>query len=616
MLIVVAARGEAAEPVSTNAPVKQEILVTATRTAQDVQDVPASIDVIDQAAIQAANAANVEDLLRTTAGVDMQGGLFPGEAAKVNMRGMTTGYQSERVLVLVDGRRVNDQYVGNTEFALLPVDNVERIEVLRGPASALYGSNAEGGVINIITKRGTTTPFTQVQAAGGSYNTQRYGVSHGWETGPFDYYLTGSYLDTDGYTHNTDGTERDWTAQNFTGNFGWTPNEDTEVRAGVGAYAGEGTDENSDRTARKDYEMLSCSWRWDRAKEAWLVTRLYRNGEYNRYDWKFPGSNVYHQDTLGGEVQQSLWIGEHNQATFGVETRQDSVDAEEVMNAFDESTTTVGSYLQDEVLFNENWKLTAGIRNDYNTDYDGAWSPQVGLLYHAGPNAEVFASVNRAYRAPAISDRFVKTEWNGILFQGNPDLKPETLMAYELGARLRLADRLTVEVTAFADDMKDTFDFVLGSDGVFRNQNVTRSKIAGVENSLRYQFTDELSAFANYTFTDGAYDEFPPDPVVEGNQLAYLAKSRAGAGVRYQRESGLAGSVEGRYVGSRYGDAQNLDANKMPDYLVADCRLRVPVVGHTMLTLNVDNIFDETYEDFPGVDAPGRTFMAGVEMTF
>ena len=615
-IAMVTATAWAVEPAPATVSSNQEILVTATRTEQGIREVPSSVEVIDSEVIEAANAANVEDLLKTTVGVDMQGGGFPGEATKINMRGMSTGYQSERVLVLVDGRRINDQYQGNTEFAMLPIDNVERIEILRGPASALYGSNAEGGVINIITRKGTTTPFTRVAASAGSYNTQRYAVSHGWKTGPFDYFLTGSYLDTDGYTHNSDGTERDWTAQNFTGNFGYTLNDDAEIRTCLGSYAGEGTDENSDRTARKDYEAVTCSWRWDRATEARLVVRGYRNWEYNRYDWKYPGESVYDQNTLGGEVQQSLWIGEHHQATVGVEARRDSVDADEVQNRFDESSTTVGSYLQDEIRINESWQLTAGVRNDSSSDYSGEWSPRLAALYRMGPQAEVFASVNRAYRAPALSDRFVKTEWNGIFFEGNPDLKPETLMAYELGARRRMAERISVEVAVFASDMKDTFDFVLNSDGVFRNQNVTRSKIMGVESRVEYQMTKEFSAFANYTFTDGTYDEFPPDPVVEGNELAYLAKNRAGAGLSYRRDSGLSTAVEGRYVGSRYGDAQNLAANKMGDYLVADWRLRVPVADHTLLTFNVNNIFDESYQDFPGVSGPGITVMGGVELTF
>jgi outer membrane receptor protein involved in Fe transport len=362
--------------------------------------------------------------------------------------------------------------------------------------------------------------------------------------------------------------------------------------------------------------MLSGLWKWNEAMDARLLARAYRNGEHNKYEWKYPGENVYDQNTVGGEIQQSLWIGERNQVTFGGETRRDSVDADEVQNQFDESTTTVGSYLQDEVHVGELWRLTAGIRNDYNTDYDDEWSPRVGLLCHLDPRAEVFASVNRAYRAPALSDRFVKTEWNGILFEGNPDLKPETLMSYELGVRTRPVDKLSVEITGFAENMKDTFDFVLGSDGVFRNQNVTRSKIAGVESGIRYRFFRELSAFANYTFTDGTYDEFPQDPVVEGNQLAYLAKNRAGAGMCYQRENGFSTQVECRYVDSRYGDAQNLEANKMDDYIVANWHTRIPVAKYTMLTFNVDNLFDESYQDLPGVDGPGITFLGGVELTF
>jgi iron complex outermembrane recepter protein len=272
--------------------------------------------------------------------------------------------------------------------------------------------------------------------------------------------------------------------------------------------------------------------------------------------------------------------------------------------------------LQDEVHFNESWKLTAGVRNDYSSDYGDEWSPRAGLLYRVNPRAEVYGSINRAYRAPSISDRFVMTEFNGILFEGNPDLKPETLTAYELGTRCRPVDGLSIELTAFADDMRDTFDFLLNSDGVFRNQNVTRSRIVGVESAVRYQFTEEVSAFANYTFTDGTYEDFPPDPPVEGNRLSYLARNRAGAGVQYARANGFSTGVEGRYVGSRFGDAQNTEANEMGSYVVADWHTRVPVAKHTVLTLDLANLFDVDYEDFPGVDGPPFVAMGGVELTF
>lgn len=593
-----------------------EILVTATRTEKSIFDVPASVEVIGKEKVISARAISVDELLKTIVGVDLQGSGFPGSRIKLNMRGLTPGYECKRVLVLVDGRRINDQYQGNAELALLPADSIERIEILKGPSSALYGSSAMGGVINIITRKGAGIPVTEIKASAGSHDTRHYSLNHGWKAGNFDYFITGSYTDTDGYTTNSDGTTRDWTAQNLMGNFGWQLTEDSELRLYLGNYCGEGTDENSDRESRKDYEAVLYTLKWAEKEDEKLTLRVYRNGEHHEYDWKYPGMGIYRQNTIGGEVQQSLWIGDRQLATFGAEGYREAVDIDEVMGKIDESTTTAGYYFQDEIFLLESFQVTAGLRSDHNADYDDEISPRVGMLWRIWQDGEAFASVNRAHRAPGLSDRFVKTEYNGMLFEGNPDLDPETLTAYEVGVRRRFAGRLSAELAVFQNDMKDSFDFMMDPDGIFRIRNVNRMKNYGIESSLRCSLTRNLSASLNYSFIDGEYEDFPSSPDVEGNQLAYLARNKAGFEMSYDSDSGSSHSLSCRYVGPRYGDAQNTTENKMDDYVTVDWRSRVPVAEYACLTLNIDNVLDETYQEFPSVDQPGTTFMVGAELSF
>ena len=259
-----------------------EMVVTATRTRRNLFDLPASIEIIDTAGVEAANAISVDELFKTATGVNLQGSGFPGSAIRLNLRGLTTGFQSKRVLVLVDGRRINDQFQGNVEFALIPADSIERIEILRGPASALYGSNAMGGVILITTRNGKGLgkgagphglPATRARAAGGSHGTCHFRLSHGGRNGPLDYLVTGSHVDTEGYTRNTDGTDRDWSARNLAGNFGWQIDENTELRFFTGAYWGTGTDENSDRESRKDYQHALVRHLWPGTRDAVIEAR-------------------------------------------------------------------------------------------------------------------------------------------------------------------------------------------------------------------------------------------------------------------------------------------------------------------------------------------------------
>ncbi|MDD4872822.1 MAG: TonB-dependent receptor plug domain-containing protein, partial [Kiritimatiellae bacterium] len=204
----------------TNSPSLKEIVVIGTRTEKDVKDVPATVQVIEPSAVKSQNPVTIDELFGRVAGVDLQGSGFPGSFVRLNMRGLSDGYQTERVLVLQDGRRVNDQYQGNVEFSMIPADGVEKVELLRGPASALYGYNAMAGVINIISKTGTTTPTGRLSAEIGTHDTYHYSAEHGWKTGPFDYFIAGSHIETDGYMLNSDGTKRDWEADNVMGNFG------------------------------------------------------------------------------------------------------------------------------------------------------------------------------------------------------------------------------------------------------------------------------------------------------------------------------------------------------------------------------------------------------------
>ncbi len=595
---------------------KDEILVTATRTERSVHDIPASVQVIDGETIKRANATGLGELFRAAVGLDLQGGGFPGEQAILNVRGMTAGYQSPHVLVLVDGRRINDQYQSSVEMGQLPADNIERIEIIRGPASALYGSNAEGGVINIITKKGTGKPETRISAEGGDFNTQRYKMSHGGQKGDFDYFVTGSYFDTDGYMRNSDGTKRDWSAMNFTGNFGWQVGRDSELRLGAGNYSGEGTDEQSERKARRDYEDLVYSLKWDKNRDAKLRVRAYRNGEHSEYAWKHSGTGIYDMYTVGGEAQQSLWVAERNLVTVGAEGRQDNVDIDEVLGPTKQDATTTGVYGQDEIRLNDQWQLTMGLRDDYNEDYGSELSPRLGILYKPSKNNEIFASANRAHRAPSLSDKYVRVEYNGLLFQGNPDLNPETVTAYEVGTRCRFGENATAELSVFFNDMKDTFDFLMDPDGQFRNHNVTRSRAAGFETGVRWMCIRNLTLFANWTFTDGKYDEYLPDPTVEGNEIAFLARDRLGFGLDFATSKGLASQVECSYAGPRYIDAQNTADTRLDGYVVVNWRSSVELFKRVRLMLNINNLFDEKYQSLPRVDEPGRNFMAGMEVAF
>ncbi len=603
----------AAEPA---VPEKMEtMVVVATRTERMVSDVPASVSVLDEDAIRLIQPITLDEMLKTMPGANVQASGFPGGWPRISLRGLSTGFGTKRILVLVDGRRVNDAYQGSADLMLLPADAIERIEVVRGPASALYGSNAMGGAINIVTKRGAETPVTFLRAAVGEHRTRHAQFAHGAQAGPIDWFLGGSHVETDGFIRNRDGSKQDWRADNALANIGLALNERADLRVGAGAYRGTGKDEDAARTIRNDWQSATYTHRWPATPDARFTGRVYRNGERYRYDWSYPGVGRYDQETLAAELQQSFRTGARLLWTAGGEFRREQVDIDETTGPIDEKTDTTGWFLQSELTASDTVKLTAGLRYDTNPDYENVWSPRLGALWHASDSAELFASVNFAHRAPSLSDRFVKVQYWGMAFEGNPDLDPETLTAYELGWRQRLlGGALQAEAVAFYNDMEDSFDFMRDLDGVFRNRNATRAVSHGVETGLRYAPTRALALAANYTWTDGEYKRFRADPSSEGNRLQYLARHIAALELEFVCPLGWSHNARWRYVGDREGDARNAPDQKMDAYTTTDWRTRAPLTKQTALTLSVDNIFDESYEDFPDRERPGRFVMAGIEM--
>lgn len=589
-------------------------LVVVTRVVEEAHRIPAGVGIVTPAQVEALMPTESVEALRGLPGVDVQGSGYPGTPVKPILRGQSPGLQSKHVLVLMDGRRVAEPFQSAVEFALLQADDLDHVEIFRGPASALYGSDALAGVINYVSKRGTATPEADARAVYGSDEWKQGRVRGGGKTGDVDFYVTASTLETDGYMRNSDGTARDWRSQNFTGNFGYAPTAEADLRFYTGYYSAEGSDDTADREIDKDYQHVAYAWTWDEGREADLVLRAYRNGDDQIYNWKFPGRGVYDMQTLGAEVQQSLWVGDAHRATAGVDFRRDDVDANDVTGPLRVHTRTVGTFVQDQWQVTEAVGLVGGVRYDHDGDYGSAWSPRVAALWRVAPEGELFAGVGQAHRDPALSDRYYRGEFDGRTFEGNPDLDPQIMTAYEIGGRARPTESLSLETTVFYNDFDDAFEFSPDADGIYRNRNVASSHTYGVETGARLYVTRQLSLFANYTHTEGEYDDFPTDPEVEENQLQYLAPDTASAGTTWDGGKVGVHQLTGRYVSARFADDRNSDEARLDDYTVVDWRSRLPVGEHAALTLSINNLFDESYKEFYGIEQPGMTVLGGFEV--
>lgn len=518
---------------------EETMVVSASATEQNLKDAPASISVITQQDLQRKPVQNLKEVLKEVPGVQLtnEGDNRQG----VSIRGLSSSY----TLILVDGKRVNSRNAvfRHNDFDLnwIPVDAIERIEVVRGPMSSLYGSDALGGVVNIITRKvgkswhGTFTADTTVQEhrdRGDTWNGQFF------TSGPLIDDVLGVKVSGNLAKREKDAQQQSstgetpriegFTNRNANVEFNWTPNQDHDFDF---AYGRDRQDRDSDSLAkdRLDRETWAIGHhgRWDLGNSE---LRFY--GE--KIDNNDPGSTstiTSESNTFDGKYV--LPIGAINQLlTFGGEYRHDSLTDPVNLTGGTSSKTSANQYalfLEDEWRIIDPLAFTAGLRMDDHETYGDHWSPRAYLVYNATDTLTIKGGWSTAFKAPSLLQ--LSPDWTtgscrgACEIVGSADLKPETSESYEIGLYYAgeegWLDGVTASVTTFQNDIDDminidrtpnrnlapTYSNFVGfnRDGepVFRYYNVNKARIRGVETELKVPFNDQWKLMLNYTYNDG-----------------------------------------------------------------------------------------------------------------
>ena len=518
---------------------EETMVVTASSTEQNLKDAPASISVITQQDLQRKPVQNLKEVLKEVPGVQLtnEGDNRQG----VSIRGLSSSY----TLILVDGKRVNSRNAvfRHNDFDLnwIPVDAIERIEVVRGPMSSLYGSDALGGVVNIITRKvgkswhGSVTADTTIQEhrdRGDTYNGQFF------TSGPLiddvlgvKVYGSLSKREKDDQQPTSTGeTPRieGFTSRDANVEFNWTPNENHDIDF---AYGRDRQDRDSDSLAKDRLERetwaIGHNGRWDSGNSE---LRFYGEKLDNK-DPASTGTITSESNTLDGKYV--LPIGAINQlVTFGGEYRHDKLKDPVNLTGGNSSETSASQYalfLEDEWRIIDPLALTAGLRMDDHETYGDHWSPRAYLVYNATDTLTVKGGWSTAFKAPSLLQ--LSPDWTtgscrgACEIVGSPDLKPETSESYELGLYYAgeegWLEGVTASVTTFQNDIDDMINidrtqsrtlapsysnFVgFNSDGepIFRYYNVNKARIRGVETELKVPFNDQWKLTVNYTYNDG-----------------------------------------------------------------------------------------------------------------
>ncbi len=580
--------------VISGSPALEPVVVTATRTENPAAEVLASVELIRGEDLLRQPASDLGDALRMIPGVEVTRLGGPGQQTSLFLRGT----ESNHVLVLVDGLRINPGTIGNAAIQNIAPELVERVEIVKGPRSTLYGSDALGGVINVITRRGAADGGS-VQAGFGRYDTRSASLTAGIGGARGDASLGVSWLDSDGFpTRSGDATDRGYENRSLTAA---VRADAGAVELGARAWYAAGTSEYSDffvTPVDQDFENSafalsaafepSASWE-SRLTAGHAIDQLEQNQSPDFLETK--------RATL--DWQNDIALSERHRLTAGVLWQDEDAEAESFGLAYGADTTTSQFYLQDQAAFGAHRLLAGAAYTDHETFGGHAtWNAEYG--YAIGERALVTVGAGTAFRAPDATDRFG--------FGGNPDLNPEESQSVELGYRQRIGAHQALSVTAFRNEIDELIQFVVTDFETFEgeNRNVERARIDGVEAAWRYD-GDQWAARASATLQD------PRDAVTNARLLRRARENFTLAVARRIREHEIA--LDLLYAGERR-DFGFPAQTRLPAYWLANLSAKLAISPRWTLLARMENLFDEDYELASGFNTMGQSLFVTLRHEF
>lgn len=587
-------------------PLESDTILSSRSTETRAEQVGSSVSVITGDSIRQAGFQNAADALRTVAGVNV--------VRQGNVGGLTSvflrGANSQHTKVLLDGIPLNDPSSASRafDFSLLSVDEIERIEIVRGPQSILYGSDAIGGVVNIVTRRGDGPTTVRASVEGGSYGTTRESVhvSGGGDRAYFS--IGGSYLDTSGFSsasiangnQESDGLEQG----TFSGRFGWTAGDllnvdyviryvDSDVEIDDYDF---GTGLPIDNLIRRN--LTEATWQRVQIQSLLMEGMIDQRvglsiSDYQRRD-SDPGPfvpPVYSGISRTFDWQANILLAPSNVLTVGAEYYH-----EESQSSFQSlvSQNQSSFFIEDQFELGDRWFGTLGARWD---DHNQAGAAETYRFTNRIPvyalDAAVHGSIGTGFRAPSLAEN---------LFQfGNPNLRPEHSKGWDVGWQQRLlGGQLLFDATYFRNDFVDliVFDF-----NTFSLQNVGRARSSGVELTGTWQPNDLWRIIAGYTFDD-------TQNLDTGSPL--LRRPRNKTTVTFERsfacDRGVA-RLDLLFLDER-ADTGNVT---LDSYSLVNASAQYRLTDTWSLYGRVDNLTDEDYEEINGYGVAGLSGYAGIE---
>jgi len=650
--------------------VLQEVVVTATRDQEEIRKVPAHVTVITEKEIRDSGATSLVEILERQEGIQFRSFSGQDPLSIIDLRGMGGDNPFGKVQIQLNGRRLNRPDMASVNWFQIPLSQVERIEIVRGAGSVLYGDSAVAGVINVITKRGEGKPLFRLSAVAGSYglHSEEAGVSGSEEK--WSYGVSGGNYFSLGYRNRStvssqgagldlgyDATDR--LSLSLGASFKRTQYElpgnltAAEMATNRRQYQparptywtsassdDDGTDRQTDLNLRADV-MLGDFGRAEAGFSTGIKEVTIDNASWN----SFNNYTIQTYAVTPKYILEKTILGRPNKLTAGVDyylepfkmDRYTNRERTVKLSVVDLERQTTGYYLRDEFHFAEPLILSAGYRWEEATikgnsitlpctvDFDTKKmhrgdAHELGLTYLVGEKSKVFAKYATAYRLPFIDEQASYYGWgNGFL----ANLEKETAKTMELGTSLNPLKNLTVGLTLFRIDMENE---IAWNGATNRNENLDRTRHEGAEGTLSYLWEKLFKIYGSYTYHRATFEAGQ----YNGKELPLVPNQVIKLGAEWYLPAAFVLRPEIRFVGDSYlsGDSDNT-GEKLSSYRIYDLFLFYrPVIGRYKISAfaGVENLTNELYAT-SGVKGtafspqtyypmPERTIKGGISFEF
>jgi len=641
--------------------VADEVTITAARKEQTAQMAPASVAIVSAGELRMREVNTFDQALQTVPGVSVLRSAGTNVQA-FSIRGSSDvagGGVGNRVLLLIDGRPALTSDSGGALWSLVPTNFIDRIEIVKGAFSSLYGSTAMGGVVNVITRRPSYHRQTRVETTLGFYEHPnkfiRYAdsrgqlnsiaVSHSGRSKHVSYLLNFSRKQSDGHRQRSAYEFYDLYGKLL---FDFQKNRNLEISLG-------GTRAENDyphtwlnlaqplRVIPKYQDDLQQKRAFNADVFYWALpsTRVkyssrfyfYRNASrsfFNENDsqWQTNGNEALgfrtnvDADKIGNLTQLDWALTPSHYLIFGLDAQIDRVKSSpDTIMYGDRQVNNLAAYVQDEIEVTPRLTVTAGIRLDHNILVNGGrqsqLSPKLAAVYRLRDNFTLRALAGQAFRAPSIAERFFQKEISGgTNFVPNPALKAERMNSLEVGSRVQVDEWLDIDAAFFHYQYRDMIYWVAlpappgQQEFLFQVRNLNRALMQGLELGINYYWQPHLRLHAGYTYLDaqdrstGRTDDF----------LAYRIRHSFSFGGNFSWKK-FELNLDGRYSGSV--DEVFLYPNDRPEsYVLLNAKLLTHLTSSLDLSLSCNNILDNQYEELARYRMPGRQWVAGASWEF